>query len=296
MAALNWAMLTPQGHPVPLPGEKFLWSSSPSIAISLFPHPPGSPLNVQPAKDSEYKATGGTLHVSQKRVVYVAPGAPSASAAGGGAVGTSAQGRSANAGDGGSLASGQASIAPGSGPRQRPPLHTLSVPIRFFVDGRFVQPWFTTAYYEALCLEGDGSGGLDTPHLVRLYFKESGGFDFYTAVEEVKARAEMADGRRGTPVEQLPAYEAPPSAHCTPLAQPTAAAPPSSSLAPPPHPPRTAPSPADLAAARVATDAEESEYAALEQRCQAEGAPPPDEADRAREEGERGAPPGYFDA
>ncbi|GAA5828234.1 hypothetical protein JCM3770_005412 [Rhodotorula araucariae] len=319
MAALNWAMLTPQGDPVPLPGEKFLWRSSPSIGLSLFPHPPGSPLSVQPArdKDQEYKATAGTLHVSQKRIVYVAPGAPSTSGPGGGAPGNS----SASDSDRGSLASGQAS-------HQRPPLHTLSVPIRSFVDGRFVQPWFTAAYYEALCLEGDGSGGLDMPHLVRFFFKESGGYDFYTAVEEVKARAEMASDRRGTPVEQLlpvpvpiltsqhaacprpaAAYEAPPSSDSrapsapprAPLATPHPAAAPASLLAAPPPPPparQMAPSPAALVAAQVAAEADESEQRALEERCQAEGPPPvPGEGEGDDDDNEeRDAPPGYSEA
>ena len=84
MAALNWAMLTPQGQPVPLPHEKWLFSSSPgTVAISLFPHPPGSPLNVEPKPaDTHYRHQHGTLYLSQKRVVYVAPPSPSSTSSG----------------------------------------------------------------------------------------------------------------------------------------------------------------------------------------------------------------------
>lgn len=227
MAALNWAMLSPGGRPVPLPGEKFVFSSTPAINVSLFPHPPGSPPSVQPTKDNEYKATGGTLYVSQRRVVFVAPGARAGGAAVGAGSSAAGTGSTSSAPAAGSLASGQASIAPGGVPPSaapsRPPLETLSVPLRYFVDGRLVQPWFTASYYEALCLEGNGSGGLhvsqtghfvwplsvrltspagQTPHLVRLYFKEGGSYEFYSAVEEMRARAEMS-GRTGTPVESL---------------------------------------------------------------------------------------------
>lgn len=165
MAALNWTMLD-AGRPVPLPSEKWLWTSSPnSIAVTLFPHPPGSPLNIQPRKGEELKASRGTLYVSQKRVVYVAEGASSAGG-GVGQAGSSSMAAEAT----GSLANGQASIAPGGLPQdaaKKVPLQSLSVPLRYFVDGRFVQPWFSTTYYEALCLEGDKSGGLEVSRRIR---------------------------------------------------------------------------------------------------------------------------------
>ncbi|TNY24026.1 hypothetical protein DMC30DRAFT_410501 [Rhodotorula diobovata] len=255
MAALNCAMLTPQGDPVPLPQEKFLWSSPPSsISLSLFPHPPGAPLSIQPHPDTEYTATGGTLYVSQKRILYVAPlPRPHSSS---------------------------------SSPSRTPtPLDSLSVPLRAFLDGRLVQPWFTANYYEALCLEGDKSGGLDTPHLVRFYFKQGGAYDFYSAVEEVKARAAMVDGRHG------PAYEPPPPP-ATSSSSPAAAAPPGGTTAPP-----AAPSPADLAAAHVAAAAEEREQAARERACgvgAAGGTRARARAAADREgEGDGEAPPGY---
>ncbi|GAA5916020.1 hypothetical protein JCM8208_007487 [Rhodotorula glutinis] len=266
MAALNWAMLTPQSQPVPLPHEKWLFSSSPgTVALSLFPHPPGSPLNLEPKlTDTHYKHQQGSLYLSQKRVVYVAPPSSSSESSrrhlpsGGTATSHARQG---------SLASGSASILPPAASTSSAPLPTaaaaatggpatldsLSVPLRAFVDGRLVQPWFSANYYEALCLEGDGAGGLEGPHLVRFYFKEGGAPDFYSAVEEIKARLELSSARRGTPVEQL------------------------------------RPSPADLAAARIATAADESEQLERDERCAAQGGPPPGV-------GADEAPPGYDEA
>ncbi|GAA5855370.1 hypothetical protein JCM9279_001701 [Rhodotorula babjevae] len=62
--------------------------------------------------------------------------------------------------------------------------------------------------------------------------------------------------------------------------------PPTSSPAPPPPP--TGPSPADLAAARIATAADESEQLERDERCAAQGGPPPGV-------GADEAPPGYDD-
>ena len=153
MAALNCVMLSQAGDPVPLPSEKFLFSSRPrTISLSLFPRPPGADFSVQPKRGQEYKQNHGTLHVSQKRIVYVAAGA-TATASIGPTSGAAA----------GSLALGQASIAPGTSSAIAPdkvPLMTLSIPLRYFVDGHLVQPWFGANYYEALCIEGDGAGDL----------------------------------------------------------------------------------------------------------------------------------------
>lgn len=307
MAALNCVMLSPAGDPVPLPHEKFLFSSRlRTVAISLFARPPGAEFSVQPKRGEEYKQNHGTLHVSQKRIVYVAAGATAAPPSGAA---------------GSSLALGQASIAPGTSSTLSPdkvPLMTLSIPLRYFVDGHLVQPWFGANYYEALCIDADGAGDLTVssspfsfptcglirshpqgPHIIRLYFKEGGGYEFYTAVEEVKARAELHHHSRGrdTPVEQLRKFcpfllfrqrsEASPLFHLPLLSAsrllffPHAAAytaangepdpssassssqpPPTPSALPPPPalvPPRTAPSPADLVAAETARAAEEAE-------------------------------------
>ncbi|GAA5900987.1 hypothetical protein JCM5296_004947 [Sporobolomyces johnsonii] len=293
MASINWAMLSSTGHPLPLPNEKFLLSL-PGVSLSLFPHPPGAPLDVQPAsKHDEYKSTAGTVHLSNKRVIYVAPGAtgrPEPPAGGE----SSRAAATTSAGAGGSLANGQASIAPGGVPEgaaKKVPLQTLSIPWSHFQDGRFKQPYFTAAYYEALCLPQDG-GGLSSPHLLRLYFKESGGYDFYQTVEEIKARLAESSGRRGSPaVEALPLYT-PAAPHTpSPLAQTGAAAapPPASAsafLAPTPvhPPPRTMPSSSDLAAANVAREAEDLERQEREHIAQEDLAPPAIGDD---------APPGY---
>lgn len=153
MAALNCVMLSHAGEPVPLPSEKFLFSSrTRTVSISLFARPPGADFSVQPRRGHEYKQNHGTLHVSQKRIVYVAAGAigPTSGAAG-------------------SLALGQASIAPGAISPDKVPLMTLSIPLRYFIDGHLVQPWFGANYYEALCIDGDGAGDLtvrDAPTLL----------------------------------------------------------------------------------------------------------------------------------
>jgi hypothetical protein len=160
MAALNCVMLSPTGDPVPLPSEKFLFSSrTRTVSISLFARPPGADFSVQPKRGQEYKQNHGTLHVSQKRIVYVAAGAATASASIGPTSGAAA----------GSLALGQASIAPGAISPDKVPLMTLSIPLRYFIDGHLVQPWFGANYYEALCIDGDGAGDLtvrDAPTLL----------------------------------------------------------------------------------------------------------------------------------
>lgn len=318
MAALNCAMLTPQGDPVPLPQEKFLWSSPPSsISLSLFPHPPGAPLSIQPHPDTEYTATGGTLYVSQKRILYVAPlPRPHSSS---------------------------------SSPSRTPtPLDSLSVPLRAFLDGRLVQPWFTANYYEALCLEGDKSGGLDvrrfpppTPSVSLLTERadasrarrprpRTSSASTSSRAARTTSTAPLRRSRRvrrwwtggmgvGPPSSSCvessytgcqshtrmmlrvcadmlwnastAAYEPPPPP-ATSSSSPAAAAPPGGTTAPP-----AAPSPADLAAAHVAAAAEEREQAARERACgvgAAGGTRARARAAADREgEGDGEAPPGY---
>ncbi|POY73566.1 hypothetical protein BMF94_3504 [Rhodotorula taiwanensis] len=258
MTAINCVMLSARGDPIPLPGEKFLYNSTATVSISLFRRPEGADFSVQPRKGHEYKATGGTVYVSQRRIVYVAREAAVA-------------GSSSSAGSGataaiqlGSLAAGQASLAPDAQILAAPgkvQLATLSVPLRFYVDGHLVQPWLSANYVEALCITDNSADGLVGPHICRLHFKEGGAYEFYTAVEEVKARAELSGSRRDTPVEQLPAYTVDTSRVVAAPTASTPAATDSDSLAPPPRmiPPRTAPSPADLVAAETARAAEESE-------------------------------------
>ncbi|GAA5826269.1 hypothetical protein JCM11251_007232 [Rhodosporidiobolus azoricus] len=291
MAALNWAMLTRAGIPIPLPQEKLLLTT-PSISLLLFPLPPGAPLNAQPrTKWEEWTAKGGTLYTSTMRVVFVAPGA--------GQRGES----DAVGGTGRSLADGSASIAPGGVPEssvkeEKAPLQTLSVPLSKLVDGRLVQPWFTATYYEAMVLPGEG-GGLSEPHLVRFYFKESGGFDFQQTVSEMRDRLELSSRRGRSEMEDLPVYTPASPAAAAPSSSSTILSPspsrpgPSSSLARAPlAAPQFSPTPSTLDAARVAREAEAAE-AAEEERAREEDEerdgrrkPPPEPR-----EGE--APPGY---
>lgn len=111
-------MLSPAHQPIPLPQEKFLLTL-PAISLSLFPCPPGAALTVSPPKDGSHLQAQGKLYASNQRVVFVAA--------------------EEKAGKQGALQS-------------------LSVPYSHFQDGRFKQPIFSAAYYEALCLPADGGG------------------------------------------------------------------------------------------------------------------------------------------
>lgn len=230
MAALNCVMLSPSGQPVPLPGEKFLFSSTPTVSLSLFSRPPGADFSIQPKKGEEYKAVGGTVHVSPRRIVYVAKDARPSVGPPSGDTASSSVGATASAGNAGvgSLASGSASntsARTAGASSSQVTLATLSVPLRHFVDSHLVQPWLRATYLEALCLCSEDAEDLrvrlpsfprdgvawlhvsspptlQSPHIARFYFKEGGGFEFYQAIEEVKARAEIG-GRSGVAEEQL---------------------------------------------------------------------------------------------
>ncbi|GAA6011441.1 hypothetical protein JCM11491_002787 [Sporobolomyces phaffii] len=185
MASLNWVVLDHNTlAPVPLPREKTLMTLA-AVSISLVPAPARSATR-PPAPTGEYKADRGTVYLSNQRVVYVAP----------------------------------PTLPPGDSPAPSPSpspsgatLETLSVPYTHFQDGRFHQPFFGANYYEATCLNAP-DGGLSVPHVVRLYFKEGGGFDFYSTVLEMKERlaAQQPRGRaasaNGTVAEDLPLYSA----------------------------------------------------------------------------------------
>lgn len=129
MASLNWALLSPSPSltPLPLPHEKFLLSV-PSIDLQLSPSPPGAPINAPAPPASSVYTAKGAVHLSNKRLVFVASDAHSPAPVGGSAEGV----------------------------KQK--LNTFSVPYSHFLDGRFVQPWFGANYYEALCLPSDGGG------------------------------------------------------------------------------------------------------------------------------------------
>ncbi|GAA6059161.1 hypothetical protein JCM10212_005506 [Sporobolomyces blumeae] len=227
MASLNWALVAPSTRrPVPLPSEKFV-SHLTAVSLSLFPHSPGSSPSAAPADPAtERKSDKGDVYLSNQRIVFVSP-APTSPSARGGA------------------------------------LETLSIPYSHVVDGRLVQPWFTANYYEGICVPAR-DGGLDGPHVIRLYFKEGGAFDFYTHVVEMKERLGSAAGT-STANEQLPLYT--PQIPNTGSSSASSARPsPSSTVPPSPtirtparRPSRTAPSDSDLDVARVAQAAQARE-------------------------------------
>ena len=130
MASLNWAMTGPSGAPLALPAEKFLMDAT-SVTISLFPSQPGAPLTQAPEAGTEYVVAGGTVYLSNKRIVYVAPQ------------------------DG----------AKGTKPASKDqPIKTFSVPLERALDGRLHQPWFGAPYYEALAMSAQ-EGGLQVSSL-----------------------------------------------------------------------------------------------------------------------------------
>jgi hypothetical protein len=134
---------------------------------------------------------------------------------------------------------------------------------------------------------------LQGPHLLRLYFRESGGFDFHQAVQELRERLEVSSSaaRRGDvePLRVSPSF-LPPSRSVRltsyfSAALYTPSSPPSSSSTLSPlaaaQPERDQPTPSTLQAAAVARAAEEAEAEAERE----ERLPP------GVREGE--APPGY---
>lgn len=132
MASLNWVHLSTASAPLPLPGEKFLLTV-PSVSLTLFPSLPGAP--TKPTAPSSARHATGTVFVSNQRVVFV----------------------SSTASAGGSLAGGTASVVGQTGTQE---VQTLSMPFPQFLDGRYVQPWFSATYYEALLLPAP-EGGLE---------------------------------------------------------------------------------------------------------------------------------------
>lgn len=158
MAALNWVMLAEKTRePLALPREKWLQSFG-SVSLSLSPSLPGAPLHDKPQGDlrNERKAAG-IAHISNLRIVFVADSAISPT----------------------STISSTASSSTA--------VETLSLPYGA-LEGRFVQPIFHSNYFEALCLPASDGNLNDTPHTVRLAFKEAGAFEFYTLYEEMKSR------------------------------------------------------------------------------------------------------------
>ncbi|GAA5894560.1 GRAM domain-containing protein [Sporobolomyces salmoneus] len=220
MASLNWVVLDSNTlKPVPLPREKVLLSLS-SVSLHLLPFRPqsSSSSSTSSSKPVEYKVEKGTVHLSNQRVVYVSP----------------------------------PQLHSTSTSSSTPALETLSCPYTHFQDGRLNQPFFGANYFEALLLPA-AEGGLSDPHVIRLYFKEGGGFDFYSTVLEMKERlaslprSSRSRGASSNNVvgEDLPLYSA--STAPTSGSQSTSSTPPAA---------RTMPSTSDLQAASIAQQAE----------------------------------------
>ena len=166
MASLNCAMLDKAREPVPLPKEKFLESFR-SVSLSLSPSLPGAPLQDKPQggpQTGQRKATG-LVYISNQRIVFVTANSPTLPIS----------------------SSPIASSTAATLSTSTTPIETLSLPFQA-LEGRFVQPIFHSNYFEALALPA-GDGNLDdSPHTVRLDFKESGAFQFYEIYEEMKSR------------------------------------------------------------------------------------------------------------
>ncbi|GAA5923991.1 GRAM domain-containing protein [Sporobolomyces koalae] len=156
MASINWVVLDANTlRPVPLPREKLLLSLS-AVSLSLVPTRPGS---VEPS-DPGFKVERGSVYLTNQRVVYVSPPA---------------------------LTDPMTSGAPS--PLAR--LDTLSVPYPDFEFIRLNQPLFGANNFQATCLAAP-EGGLQGSHELKLYFKEGGGFDFYSTVLEMRQRIATA--------------------------------------------------------------------------------------------------------
>ncbi|KAK4051271.1 hypothetical protein OIO90_004752 [Microbotryomycetes sp. JL221] len=179
MASLNWTMLSRERKPMPLPHEKFMSPAIHGVVLRLYKLPLGANMSYKPPASDVRKATG-TVYLSNKRVMFVSRDQQLQ------------QQSDHNRNDDNAL------------------IDTFAVPYTHLYDGRFVQPWFGANYYEASCVAAPG-GGLQpsTTYAVTFTFNDSGGFDFYQTVEEMKQRL-GADGT-STPQESLPLYT-PPSA------------------------------------------------------------------------------------
>ncbi|KAI5479711.1 hypothetical protein MNV49_002970 [Pseudohyphozyma bogoriensis] len=185
MASLNWTLTHPTTSlPLPLPSEKTLLTL-PSIAISLAPQPSSTTTK---SEKKERTATG-TVYLTNQRFIFISsapPAARSSLSVGNASIVNPAGSSTTSRGDGG---------AAGGEPTGNETIHSISVPWSHYTDGRYVQPWFTATYYESLLLPAPGGGFLG-PQLLKVYFKELGGYQFYEIVEEMKARIGEASSSR----------------------------------------------------------------------------------------------------
>lgn len=242
MASLNWTMLTESGQPLPLPGEKII-SCTPSVTLSLFPSLPGANMSAKPPTDgTEYTSAKGSAYISNKRVVYVKHGITGAQ--GGQLESSRGEQNSSGASatshpsqrealrydsascDEGCLTSSYLSrrcftvhedvvSAVVAFPRRplRPTMvrcNILRSPLHAFRRWRSQcefsasQGGAVSRAHRDLWLGLSPPSRVQSPHILRLTFRESGGGTFYETVSEMKERLGQSQGSgRGTPIEAL---------------------------------------------------------------------------------------------
>ncbi|KAJ5544962.1 hypothetical protein N7535_006651 [Penicillium sp. DV-2018c] len=175
--SLNWVMLEQDGF-VRLPNERLIYSSPPRTSASLTP-----PQGYKGPEKLSLQSSSGSIHLTNQRVVYLP--------------------------------------APRSTDFQ-----SFSSPLLNVHDSHVSAPFFGPNVWTALIQPVSGGGISASLPVVQLKvtFKEGGAFDFHTNFERIKERLEQAventsEGARGQDVdlsavhlEDLPAYEAPPSA------------------------------------------------------------------------------------
>ncbi|EMR08513.1 hypothetical protein PNEG_02996 [Pneumocystis murina B123] len=85
----------------------------------------------------------------------------------------------------------------------------FACPLNKFVDGSFIQPWFSSNYYQATVYPVP-QGGLPSVASVKFIFKEGGGFDFATKFSDIQFRLHENnnDPRYVQHLEELPQYQA----------------------------------------------------------------------------------------
>ncbi|KAJ5138712.1 uncharacterized protein N7515_003560 [Penicillium bovifimosum] len=163
---------------VRLPNERLIYSSPPRTSVSLTP-----PSGYKGTEELSLQSSSGSIHLTNQRVVYLP--------------------------------------APRSTEFQ-----SFSSPLLNVHDSHVSAPFFGPNVWTALIQPVSG-GGI-SPSLpaiqLKVTFKEGGAFDFHTNFERIKERLEQAventsEGARGQEnvdlsavhLEDLPAYEAPPS-------------------------------------------------------------------------------------
>jgi len=179
--ALNCCMLTPRQPPtpVPLPEEK-AFISIPGVQIKLQAMASSSQVR---AGSIVHSSPSGSIYLTSKRVIFVAPNAAS-------------------------LPLPSPQPEPGSNQhrdrdRDLAEIRSLSVNLANLRSGRFVQPWLSANYYDAVLLPQPG-GGLGGLYTLKIYFNEGRAFEFHQTLEDVRARY-----REQQPVaeEPLPLYD-----------------------------------------------------------------------------------------